>query len=42
MARTILQQLCKDRDYFLHFNKIETNMQNDYKDRDQIAYSLSK
>ena len=32
--------LCKDRDYFLHFKRIGTNLQNDYKDRDQNAYSL--
>jgi len=38
--RTILQNLCKDRDYFLHFKKIGTNVQNGYKDRDQNAYSL--
>ena len=31
---------CKDRDYFLHFKKIGTNLQNGYKDGDQNAYSL--
>ena len=31
---------CKDEDYFFHFNRIETNIQNDYKDRDQNAYLL--
>ena len=39
-GRTILQNLCKDKDYFLHFKKIGTNVQNDYKDKDQNAYSL--
>ena len=37
---TILQNLCKDRDYLLYFKKIGTNVQNGYKDRDQNAYSL--
>ena len=39
-AKTILQHLCKDRDFFLHFNRIETNLQKGYKDRDQNAYLL--
>ena len=38
--KDILQHLCKDRDYFLHFNRIGTNMQNNYKDRDQNVYLL--
>ena len=37
---TILQNLCKDRNYFLHLKKIGTNVQNDYKGKDQNAYSL--
>ena len=40
--RTILQNLCKNNDYFLHFKKIGTNVQNDYKDKDQNAYSLKR
>jgi len=39
-VRTILQNLCKDRDYFLHFKRKGTNLQSGYKDRDQNAYSL--
>ena len=41
-ARIILQHLCKDMNYFLHFKMIKTNLQNDYKDRNQNAYSLKK
>ena len=41
-ARTILQHLCKDMDYFLYFKKIRTNLQNRYKDRDQNVYSLDE
>ena len=40
--KTILQNLCKNRDYFIHFKKIRTNVQNGYKDRDQNVYSFSK
>ena len=32
--RTILQHLCKDRDYFKFNIKLETNMQNEYNLRD--------
>ena len=39
-VKTYLHNGCKDRDYFLHFNKIETNLKNGYKDKDQNAYSL--
>ena len=31
---TYLHNRCKDRDYFLHFDRIGTNLQNGYKDRD--------
>jgi len=41
MARTILQNLCKDRDYFLRFKKIGTNLQKGPKVRDQNAYLLN-
>jgi len=41
-ARTILQHLCKDKNYFLHLKKIETNFQNGYKDKDQNAYSFRR
>ena len=40
-AKTILQNLCKDIDYFLHLKKIETNLQKGSKVRDQNAYLLS-
>ena len=33
-GRTILQHLCKDRDYFEFNIKLETNMQNGYNLRD--------
>ena len=33
-GRTILQHLCKDRDYFEFNIKLETNMQNKYNLRD--------
>ena len=33
-GRTILQYLCKDRDYFEFNIKLETNMQNKYNLRD--------
>ena len=39
-GRTILQHLCKDKNYFEFNIKLETNMQNGYNVRDQIAYSL--
>ena len=39
-AMTILQNLCRDRDYFLHFKKIKTNLQKGSKVRDQNAYLL--
>ena len=41
-TRTILQKLCKDRDYFEFKIKLGTNMQNGYNLRDQIVYSLIK
>jgi len=34
-TKTILQHLYKNKDYFLYFKKIETNLQNKYKDRNQ-------
>jgi len=37
---TILQNLCKDIDYFLHFKKIGTNLQKRSKVRDQNVYLL--
>ena len=39
-VRTYLHNECKDRDYFLHFKKIGTNLQNGSKVKDQNAYSL--
>ena len=39
---TILQNLCKDKDYFLHLKKIGTNLQKGSKVRDQNAYLLQK
>ena len=39
-TRTILQNLYKDRDYFLHLKNIGTNLQNGSKVKDQNAYSL--
>jgi len=39
---TILQHLCKDRDYFEFNIKLGTNMQNGYNLMDYIAYSLIK
>ena len=45
MTKTILQNLCKDRDYFEFNIKLETNMQQGHKVGDQIAYlviSLAK
>ena len=38
--RTYLHNGCKDRDYFLYFKKIGTNLQNESKVKDQNAYSL--
>ena len=37
---TYLHNECKDRDYFLHLKKIETNLQNGPKVKDQNAYLL--
>jgi len=37
-AMPILQNLYKDRDYFLHFKKIETHLQKGSKVRDQNTY----
>ena len=40
MVETYLHNRCKDRDHCLHFKKIETNLQNGSKVRDQNAYFL--
>jgi len=39
---TYLHNGCKDRNYFLHLKKIETNLQNGYKDKNQNTYSLGR
>lgn len=38
MTKTILQNLCKNIDYFLHFKKIEINLQNELKVNNQNIY----